>query len=197
MIMKRHVNKIELFLVVIIVGSIFLLTHSMDDIITRTTSLDDAINQQTYTQHQFMREPFNYDLERVTEIEIYNANMLLMSRTILNDNHKNISLSSVDNKDDIISIMNTHQSGHISVTLPDRSTENLYFKWGYNSGGTRELTVIYNAGVEIQGLWKLNFLCYLILIFVFGLVVLHKLHVQELYIRDYQAVQTRVQSGRM
>jgi hypothetical protein len=191
--MQNYVNKIEVFLIVIIILSIFALTHIIDTKVRSTTITHNPLLSQTNLNGRFINNPFSYDLDAVTEIEVYNSRLERVSKNVFKDDHKSVSLMDFENKNAVIDIINTYPCGHLEVVLPDKRVENVYFRWGYDENNTRELVMIYNAGSVVTGLWLLNFLCYLILVFVFGLVILHKLHTQDIYIRDYQATQNRIQ----
>ena len=191
--MKRIVNKIEVVLVAVIVVSIFLLTHTIDSKFRTTTITHNVLTSETQSNDMFIKEPFSYNLDIVTEVEVYDARMVRLSKNVFKDNHHSVSIEDLDNSYELFDIIRKNPHGHIDIVLPDGSSENVYFRWGYDEHGTRELLVVYNAGNIVPGLWMLNFLCYLILVFVFGLVILHKLHTQEIYIKDYQDTQNRVQ----
>lgn len=191
--MKRAVNKIEVVLIVVIVASIFMLTHGIDSNLRTTTITHNVLTSPTQNKDMFIKEPFTYNLDSVTEVEVYDARMTRMSKNIFQDDHHNISIEDLENNIELFDIMRNNPYGHIDIILPDGTSENVYFRWGYDQYGTRELLVVYNAGKIVPGAWMLNFLCYLILIFVFGLVILHKLHTQEFYIKDYEDTQKRIQ----
>jgi hypothetical protein len=191
--MKRVVNKIEVILVAVIVISIFLLTHTIDSKLRTTTITHNVLTSETQSKDMFIKEPFSYNLDSVTEVEVYDARMVRLSKNIFKDDHNNVSIEDLANSYELFDIIRKNPHGHIDIVLPDGSSENVYFRWGYDERGTRELLVVYNAGNIVSGVWMLNFLCYLILVFVFGLVILHKLHTQEIYIKDYQDTQNRVQ----
>ena len=101
-------------------------------------------------------------------IEIYDESYeLIISLTFIDEN---ISNSDIRDYQELINIFNSNEHGQTTVNIDDHK-ESVYFQWIENDRNERRLLLIYSSFHIIDDLWIFSFVCYLILILMFILLI--------------------------
>lgn len=109
-------------------------------------------------------------------IELYDINLELLLR-IQFDNDQTEPRDIREN-DEIMSVIanTTEGQAHISV---GEMEQDFYYRWLENSKGEMRLLTVYSKIHNVQNLWVFSFVCYLIMVLIFILLI-------RLHIRRYQ-----------
>lgn len=110
-------------------------------------------------------------------IELYDEDMNLMFQVTFDSqgskavNHPN----GISKNSQLSKLIGNQQEGQATIKMHDRTEQDIYYKWISNSKGERRLIIIYNEIFEVKGIWVFSFVCYIILILVFVLLI--RLHI--------------------
>ena len=199
MSMRGPDHRIEVVVSVIIAICMIFLNHTINQKIKLITTSDYTVISTGSTSgsitYNFMsnENTFAYRLEDMNAIEVYDKNFNKQLSLRISDDHISYKLLSSEKIASLEKVFYSYDSGHVNIEL-NGSREDVYFTWGINDRGEKQLTVIYDAGHLVDGLWIIPFLCYIILILIFGLVLMHRIHFQNTRIRYFKENQDRIQS---
>lgn len=88
---------------------------------------------------------------------------------------------------ELVELFKTNKEGHTNIEIDDNE-EDIYFQWVDTSEGKHYLIIIYMSKPIVENLWVFEFVCYLILVLVFVLIIrLHMIQQQD-KIRYYQTI---------
>ena len=119
-------------------------------------------------QEEFTEEMKSYLNDSYKMIELYDENFELLFQIQFVDNYK--TKGDLINQKDLVSILKNNKEGQTVINIGD-SEEDVYFKWITNSRGEERLLLVYSAIKNVRGLWVFSFICWLVLILVFILVI--------------------------
>ncbi|MCM1221208.1 MAG: hypothetical protein NC548_42690 [Lachnospiraceae bacterium] len=71
---------------------------------------------------------------------------------------------------DLVNLLRSNVEGHTEVKINDID-ENVYFRWSETSRGEHYLVMVYMSQPVVNNLWVFSFVCYMILILVFFLLI--------------------------
>ena len=119
-------------------------------------------------QEEFTEEMKSYLNDSYKMIELYDENFELLFQIQFVDNYK--TKGDLINQKDLVSILKNNKEGQTTINIGD-SEEDVYFKWITNSRGEERLLLVYSTIKNVRGLWVFSFICWLVLILVFILVI--------------------------
>jgi len=115
---------------------------------------------------------YGEDLEPIFSVQFYDTN----------ENHRKLS-----DFPDLVDLLMNNPEGHTEVEI-NGVTENVYFRWSETSRGEHYLVMVYMSQPKVNNLWVFPFVCYIILILVFFLLIrIHIIQHNE-KIRYYQSL---------
>ena len=71
-----------------------------------------------------------------------------------------------------------YKEGQTEITVDDMEQE-VYFKWVTNNSGETRLLMVYSAIKIVKGIWLFSFICWMVMILIFVLLI-------RLHSRSYQ-----------
>ena len=71
---------------------------------------------------------------------------------------------------DLVNLLRNNAEGHTEVTI-NGIDENVYFRWSETSRGEHYLVMVYMSQPVVNNLWVFPFVCYMILIMIFILLI--------------------------
>ena len=71
---------------------------------------------------------------------------------------------------ELINLFKESKEGQTTITLGDID-QYVYFQWTSNNRGENRLIVVYSTKEEVQNIWVFTFVCYMVLIMVFILLI--------------------------
>lgn len=119
-------------------------------------------------QEEFTEEMKSYLNDSYKMIELYDENFELLFQIQFVDDYK--TKGDLINQKDLVSILKNNKEGQTIINIGD-SEEDVYFKWITNSRGEERLLLVYSTIKNVRGLWVFSFICWLVLILVFILVI--------------------------
>lgn len=197
--MKRNNSaKIEIALVVIIAMCMLLLIHisnsKIEEVLATNKSIIVRENPDPQIDSALGKEIVKYKPDACSMMEVYDGNFNVIIRvpfgTDDNINNDHFNLNNYANLKDLLM---KYPEGHTRIQIGDKE-EDVYFRWTETNDSKRRLAIIYISRPTVQNLWMIPFLCYLILILIFVLVVRVHLSCQRDRIDYYHKTSMRVQS---
>lgn len=94
---------------------------------------------------------------------------------------------------DLIELFYTHEEGHTSLTINEKE-EDIYFKWTEGSTGEKYLIIVYASRVPVKNLAVFDFVCYMVLILMFILLIRIRMKHFNEQVKHYRAIQDDVRS---
>lgn len=83
---------------------------------------------------------------------------------------KNTGHAELKDFPDLVELLKNNVEGHTEISI-DGYDENVYFRWSETSRGEHYLVMVYMSQPEVSNLWVFSFVCYMILILVFFLLI--------------------------
>lgn len=118
-------------------------------------------------------------------IDVYSEDLEPLFTVQFYDN--NTEHASLRDFPDLVDLLRNNEEGHTEISI-DGIDENVYFRWSETSRGEHYLVMVYMSQPEVNNLWVFSFICYLILILVFILLIrIHIIQHNE-QIRAYHAL---------
>lgn len=119
-------------------------------------------------------------------IEVYSDEFNQLFSVQFKENSPTIN-NNLSDYAELVELFETNEEGHTNIKIGD-DEEDIYFQWTTTSEGKRYLIIIYMSKPIVENLWVFEFVCYLILILIFILII--RLHIiqQQDKIRYYQKI---------
>ena len=121
----------------------------------------------------------NFANAKMEEITISNKESLLINHDPTNPIHEELAGEIVKFKPgacklidfpDLVNLLRNNAEGHTEVTI-NGIDENVYFRWSETSRGEHYLVMVYMSQPVVNNLWVFPFVCYMILIMIFILLI--------------------------
>ena len=121
-------------------------------------------------------------------IELFSKDFELIFRVQFREDDENKLYDNIENHQELMSLFLHNKEGHTNLTI-DGEEEDIYFKWTTNNLGEPSLMIIYMARPVVKNLWVFSFICYIILILIFLLVISLKYRMHRQLVREYENLQ--------
>ena len=177
--MKRSFFNIETIIVLLIAGCmIFLNAFTTQKLNELDAAGDNALfirQDLPYEDSEVLAEEIvQYHPDTCKMIEMYDENFEMVFS--IQFDQSVIECNSIHDYPDLINLFKQSKEGQTIITMGN-TEQYVYFQWTPNNRGDNRLIVIYSAKVEVQNIWIFTFVCYLVLIMVFILLIrLHYKH---------------------
>lgn len=196
--MKNTDNvKIEIFLVILIALCMLTLINvsnsKVNEILASNNSILLRQNPDTQIEGLLSKEMLMYKTEACTMMETFDSNYNLIGRIEFVDDHHNHHTPDIKKYPALQSLFNQYPEGHARIQIDD-CEEDIYFRWTDTDSGRHILAVIYIARPIVKNLWMIPFICYLILILIFILIIRLRMSCQKDRICFYHKTAVRVQN---
>ena len=196
---KKNDIKIEISLVILIALCMLMLINVSNTKINEVLAGNNSIllreNPDKQIEKLLAKEMSTYQIEACTLMEIYDGNFELIGRVPFVDGHDHSHIQGgIKNHERLKAIFKKYPEGHTRIEIGDKE-QDIYFRWTTkNSTGEDRFVLFYVARPVVKNLWVIPFLCYLILILIFTLVVRLRMSCQRDRINYYHNSSMRVQS---
>lgn len=196
--MKDRDNvKIEIFLVVLIALCMLALINVSNSKVNEILSSNNSIllreNPDNQVEKILAKEMSVYKTEACTTMETFDSNFNLIGRIDFIDHHHSHHTPDIKKYPDLQELFKKYPEGHARIQIDDNE-EDIYFRWIDTDSGRHVICVVYIARPIVKNLWIIQFLCYLILILIFILVVRLHMSRQRDSINFYHKTSMRVHS---
>jgi len=102
-------------------------------------------------------------------IEMYDESFELLFSLQFDEAHPILDYN-INDYPELIDLLNSKQEGQTFITIGDYEEE-VYFQWVANSRDEQRLVIVYSTKRIVDNLWVFSFVCYLVLILVFILLI--------------------------
>lgn len=194
---KKTIFTLESFIILLIAsGMIFLINFANSKLNEIFISEQEALlinHVPSNPIHKQLGEEIQYFRpEACKMIEVFSSEFI-PEFTVQFDTTSQIPENSIKDYPDLLELFKANSEGHTSITIDDKE-EDVYFKWVTTSTNEYYLVIIYMSRSKVENLWVFNFVCYLILILVFILLIrLHIIHHND-HIQYYRSLSDNVRS---
>lgn len=197
----RRNNTIETLIVILIAGCMVFLINFTNNKLAEFAQLEQEailINQDPNNPvyDQLASEIIEYRACCPYKmIEVYTSNFdLMMTLQFIN---KEIETVNLHDYSELIEILSSHQEGQTSImTGNDKDVkQDIYFKWISGSDGQKYLIITYSYYHPVDNLWVFNFVGYLVIVLVFGLLILLRIRRYSDKINQYQSLSNDVRKS--
>ena len=120
-------------------------------------------------------------------IELYDENFQSVFKVAFTDESEDIKYNNLNEYEDLIALFESSPQGHTSFEIDDEK-EDIVFEWTESSDGTRYLLIVYMSRPIVKNTWVFSFVCYIILILVFTLVIRMMFRQNKARIRHYESL---------
>lgn len=178
---KNSSFKIETLIIILIAGCMIFLVDFTNNKINEFSRLEEEImlvnhDPENPIHEQLAQEIIEYRPDTYKMIEIYTEDFdIMMTLQFIETGLKNINL---DEYPDLIELFNEHEEGHTQLSFSDNEVkEDIYFKWVKASDNNKYLMIVYSSRHPVQNIWIFNFVCYIVLLLIF--ILLLRMHLKN------------------
>lgn len=170
---KGPVLSLDTFLVIVIALCIIFLNtfttsklSEMDRVNTESLFIKDDLN---FVESDELREEFvKYRPGANKMIEVYNASFDLIFSLKFDDMY---SLNNnIRDFPELVDLFSESKEGQTTISI-GKYRQDVYFQWLENTNGEMRLVIVYNTREVVNNIWLFSFMCYIVLILVFILLI--------------------------
>lgn len=126
---------------------------------------------------QLGKEIVKYRPDSCKMIEMYDDSFELLF-SLQFDETNPIHDNNINNHPELLELLRNNKEGQTSISIGDYDEE-VYFQWVINDRDEQRLVIVYSTKQVVDGIWVFSFVCYLVLILVFFLLI-------RLHYKDYK-----------
>jgi hypothetical protein len=127
-------------------------------------------NQYDEVDEELAKTIITFRPEACKLIELYDENFQSVFKVTFTEETDDIKYNNLSDYDDLVEMFKASPQGHTSFEIDDQE-EDIVFEWTESSDGTRYLIIIYMSRPMVRNTWVFSFVCYIILILVFTLMI--------------------------
>lgn len=170
---KRSNIRIETIIVLIIATCMIFLMNFMQEKLSDFAQLE----QETLLINHDPNNPIHAELAKkiiqyrpgpYKMIEIYTSDLEIMMTLQFDQTVKYDT--DIKKYPELIDLFQKNLEGHTQLIFGEKE-EDIYFKWTEGENGNKYLIVVYASRHPVKNLWTFNFICYIVLILVFFLLI--------------------------
>lgn len=173
---KNSSFRLETLIIILIAGCMIFLVDFTNNKINEFSRLEEEamlVNHDPSNpiHEQLAQEIIEYRPDTYKMIEIYTEDFeIMMTLQFIESGLKNIDL---DDYPDLIDLFKDNEEGHTQLLFGEENEikEDIYFKWVKASDNNKYLMIVYSSRHPVQNIWIFNFVCYLVLLLVFLLLL--------------------------
>ena len=180
---KRSIIKIETLIIIAITGCIIFLNNFTT---SKLSELENAAMEAMFIKdgleyndsEQLAEEIIKYHPDSCKMIEIYDETFNMIFSLQFDEAHK-IHNNDINNHPELVKLLTDNHEGQTEITI-DKYNEDIYFQWVTNNRDEKRLVIVYSTKPVVEGIWVFSFVCYLILVLMFALlIILHTKNYNE------------------
>ena len=186
---------IVICIAILMAGLISLINYNFNQIIHDTDTLIFRENENMIVSDQLRSGMENYKVEKFPMLEIYDKEYNQLLRLPLDtDPHDSIRYDTMKNHTDLQETFSQYDEGYTKMNV-DGYDEDIYFSWVITSDGHKQLIIVYLSRPAIKLMWAIPFICYLILLLVFVIIIRIQLSIRRSKIEQYNKSALSVQNA--
>lgn len=179
--------NIETIIILIITACVLFLNtfaankmYELERVGTEAMFVADGLNYSN--SEQLGNEIVKYRPDSYKMIEIYNESFELLFSLQFDENRK-IYNNNIYDHEELLYLLNNTDKGQTLITVGDYK-EQVYFEWMTNNKNEKRLVIVYSTKEIVNNIWMFSFICYIILILIFILLI--RLHTKNYNDKIYQ-----------
>ena len=145
----------------------------------KMTELESSGNEALFIRQDLPYEDSEILAEEIVQyhpdtckmIEMYDENFEMVFSVQFDE--KVVECSDIHNYPELIELLKQSKEGQTTVTMGDVE-EYVYFQWTTNNRNEDRLLLIYSSKHEVSNIWIFSFVCYMVMILIFVLLI--KMH---------------------
>ena len=177
---KEPILSIDTIIVILIAICVMFLNSFTNNLLSELDRVGNEAmfikDELNYKQSEELGEEIvKYRPDSCKMIEIYNESFELIFSLQFDENHV-IKNNNILSHPDLVNLFQNNAEGQTSVTIGEYD-EDVYFQWIANTNGEKRLVIVYSTIENVKNIWVFSFVCYLVLILVFILLIrVHNRH---------------------
>ena len=194
------ITGIAVAIAVLMITLIMLINYNFNQIIRDTDALVFRDNPDPEIAETLKIGMSGYKLEKFPMLEVYDAEFNQLIRLPLDqDQHNSVKYDTMRNHEDLQKLFTCYTEGYTKMNV-DGYDEDIYFSWVTTSEGSKQLIIVYLSRPVVKLMWAIPFICYLILLLIFVIIIRMQLTIRkskiDLYNRSAQSVQNAIRDWR-
>lgn len=170
---KRSFFNVETILVLLIAGCMIFLnaftTGKMNELDAAGQNALFIRQDLPYQDSEVLAEEIiQYHPDSCKMIEMYDENFEMVFS--IQFDKEMAECNNIHKYPELINLFKESKEGQTTITLGDID-QYVYFQWTSNNRGENRLIVVYSTKEEVQNIWVFTFVCYMVLIMVFILLI--------------------------
>ena len=192
--MKKHDYLIDLAIAIIVaVCMIFLNIFLSIKLEELNQASRDAIfikdNIEDITSEEIQEEIKDYLPSSCQMIELYDNNFNLIFQVQFTDDVNTQHNKNIKDSKNLINHIQSNKEGQTSFVIGNNE-QDVYYKWLTNERGEDRLIMVYSDITNVKYLWAIPFICYIVIILVFVLLIRMRIRLMSIKCSQYEAVVT-------
>lgn len=196
---RRAGFRIETIIIILIAGCMIFLIDFTNNKLDQFSRLEEEamlINHDpnNIIHEQLAEELLEYRPDSYKMIEIYTDEFdLMMTLQFITANSRSLNLHA---HPELIDLFKNNAEGHTTLLFGnnDEIKEDVYFKWVTGSDENKYLMIVYSSRHPVQNIWIFNFVCYMVLLLVFVLLLYIRLKNYKDKIQQYEQLSNDVRN---
>lgn len=185
--MRKYINYPLIPIILMGITLIILIRH-VDTLNAETfrtpVHIDRSVAQITTVYNNDIDRESNY---YYTAIESFDSNLNQLSEVVLSsdNNHHLNAASFIKSSPEINRAIQTYTEGFIEIN-GEKYQKCIYYRWIFDNSGEKKLLVVTNNSYELNEIFLIKILCYIILFLMFMSIVVMQLEIRNRNIKEYK-----------
>lgn len=195
---KHPIFNVEMLILVVIAALMIFLINFANAKFNEVVSVDrEALlmnaNPESPISDDLAKEIVDFRPESCKMIELFSKDFELIFRVQFREGDENRSYENIENHKELMDLFLNNKEGHTNIIV-DGEEEDIYFRWTVTNTGEPSLMIIYMARPVVKNLWVFSFVCYIILILIFALVIMMKYRLHRQLLKEYENLQINIKN---
>lgn len=200
---RKNINKhpifnVEMMILVVIAALMIFLINFANTKLNEVVSVDrEALlmnaDPESPISDDLAKEIVDFRPESCKMIELFSKDFELIFRVQFREGDENRSYENIENHKELMDLFLNNKEGHTNIIV-DGEEEDIYFRWTVTTSGEPSLMIIYMARPVVKNLWVFSFVCYIILILIFTLVIMMKYRLHRQLLKEYENLQINIKN---
>lgn len=185
--MRKYINY-PLIPIILMGITLIILIHHVDTLNAETfrtpVHIDRSVAHITTVYNSDIDTESNY---YYTSIESFDSNLNQLSEVILSsdDNPHLNAASFIKTSPEINRAIQAYNEGFVEIN-GEKFQKYIYYRWVFDNAGGKRLLVVTNNSYELNEIFLIKILCYIILFLMFISIVVMQLEIRNRNIREYK-----------
>ena len=188
---KRSIFNVDTLIIIAIACCIvFLNTFTTNKLFELERAASEAMfikdGLEYMESEQLGEEIIKYHPNYCKMIEIYDDKLSLLFSLQFDESYI-IRDNNINDYSKLVELLNSNEEGQTSINI-NGYDQDVYFQWVVNNKDEKRLVMVYSTKPTVEGIWVFSFVCYLILVLVFVLLIrIHTKNYNE-KIKEYKKI---------